>query len=253
MAECGMCTIEGQLLPACDDVSSLPEPGWRQVIDGMVVDVEMAARATIPDSLLRAQYSQHVRAAADELVAQVLRGELTPRQAVELASRMRNVAMESVRAEASSFGTSIARWLKEEGLGLATLQEKYAQRQYGRAFSALDEAARDQVWLTITRRAGATNARVNFVMRWAPRAGRVFLVASVAIAVYQIGTAHDRVAEAKKQGGALAGGVLGGALAGGMTGLVCGPGAPVCSGILVFVGGVLGAFGGEAAMTSLWK
>jgi len=248
-----MCTMEGETLPACEDVSALPEPGWRHVVAGMVVDVELAARATIPDAALRADYVAKARASAAEIVAQVERGALTPRQAAERANALRNAAMESMRSRTSGLGRSIARWLKEEGATLSQLEDRYARRLFGRPFGALDAATRDRVWLRITERAGATNPKVNFAMRWAPRAGRVFLAASVAIAFYQVATADDPGEEARRQGGALGGGVWGGMAALAATGLVCGPGAPVCSGILIFVGGVVGALTGEALLTNLWK
>ena len=161
--------------------------------------------------------------------------------------------MESMRSRTSGLGRSIARWLKEEGATLSQLEDRYARRLFGRPFGALDAATRDRVWLRITERAGATNPKVNFAMRWAPRAGRVFLAASVAIAFYQVATADDPGEEARRQGGALGGGVWGGMAALAATGLVCGPGAPVCSGILIFVGGVVGALTGEALLTNLWK
>lgn len=250
MGDGGMCTVDGDTAER-EDVSTLPLPGWREVVDGLVVDVEMAARATIPDAALRAQYIEAARSASAEITALVERGALSPRQAAEQVAAMRNIAMESMRARSSSFGRAIALWLKEEGATLSTLEQRYATRIYGQPFEALGEAAREQVWLKIVNRAGNTRPSVNLAMRWAPRAGRVFLAASVAIAAWQIATADDPAREAGKQGAMLGGGVAGGAAAGAATGLVCGPGAPLCSGILMFVGGVVGALGGEWAFSKI--
>lgn len=250
MAAGGMCTVDGDSAER-EDVSALPRPSWREAVDGLVVDVEMAARATIPDAALRAQYIEAARSAAAEITALVERGALSPRQAAEQVSAMRNIAMESMRARTSSFGRSIAVWLKEEGATLTALEQRYAMRIYGRSFDALGEAAREQVWLKIVERAGNTRLSVNLAMRWAPRAGKVFLFASVAIAAWQVATSNDPAHEAGKQGAMLGGGIAGGAAAGAATGLVCGPGAPVCSGILMFVGGVVGALGGEWAFSKI--
>lgn len=49
------------------------------------------------------------------------------------------------------------------------------------------------------------------------------------------------------------GGIAGGAAGGAAAGLLCGPGAPLCSGIGIFVGGAVGAFiasGGYDWLTS---
>lgn len=254
MADCGMCTLEGGLLPSCEDVSALPEPSWRHAVDGMVVSVEQAARATIPDATVRAEYVAMARALAADLVARVERGALTPREAAAQANQARNLAMESMRARTSAFGNAIARWLKQRGLTLAELEARYARDLYGRPFHDLSRAQRDRVWLHITRRAGATNSRVNAAMRAAPRAGRAFLLLSVAIAVYQVAEAEDKAREAARQGGSLGGGIAASAGVAALGGVVCGPGAPLCAagfGLAAFVAGVAGAYGGEVLVDKL--
>ncbi len=74
------------------------------------------------------------------------------------------------------------------------------------------------------------------------KAGRVFLVASIAISVYNVATAEDKVNAAGKEGASILGGIAGGAAGGAAAGLICGPGAPVCSAVGIFVGGAIGAF-----------
>jgi hypothetical protein len=51
-----------------------------------------------------------------------------------------------------------------------------------------------------------------------------------------------------KEGAILGGGLVGAAAGGAVAGLVCGPAAPVCSGIGVLVGGALFAFGVSMAL-----
>ena len=74
-------------------------------------------------------------------------------------------------------------------------------------------------------------------------AGRGLLVLSLAVSIYQIATAEDRLVAARREvavtGAGIGGGIAGGALAG----LACGPGAPVCVTAGAFVGGVLAACG----------
>lgn len=79
------------------------------------------------------------------------------------------------------------------------------------------------------------------VMRWG---GRVFFVLGAAATVYEIADAEPDDME-RTAVGAIAnfgGGAAGGFLAGAATGLVCGPGAPVCSVLLGIGGAMLGGF-----------
>ncbi|WP_226375853.1 hypothetical protein [Pantoea stewartii] len=71
------------------------------------------------------------------------------------------------------------------------------------------------------------------------RAGKRLIVLSLAISVYEIYTAENKIAETGKQ---IAINGAGGAAGGALAGLVCGPGAPVCVLIGGFVGGALAAF-----------
>lgn len=80
-------------------------------------------------------------------------------------------------------------------------------------------------------------------MRRATIAGRGLVVLSLAIAVYNIATAQDHWAAARREGAIFGGGIVGGAVGGAVAGLACGPAAPVCVTLFIFIGGTLGAFG----------
>ena len=56
-------------------------------------------------------------------------------------------------------------------------------------------------------------------------------------------TAEDKTREVAHEAAVLGGGFVGSAAAGAVAGLACGPGAPVCVTLGVFIGGVLGALG----------
>jgi hypothetical protein len=60
------------------------------------------------------------------------------------------------------------------------------------------------------------------------RAGKRLIVLSLAISVYEIYTAENKVAETGKQIAINGAGIAGGSAGGALAGLVCGPGAPVC-------------------------
>lgn len=71
--------------------------------------------------------------------------------------------------------------------------------------------------------------------------GRGVLIVTIGVAVYHIAVAEDKVKATAREGVIIGGGFAGGAVAG----LACGPGAPVCVTVGVFVGGALGALGAD--------
>jgi len=75
--------------------------------------------------------------------------------------------------------------------------------------------------------------------------GRGLLVVTIGVAVYNIAAAEDKVTATAREGVIIGGGFSGGAAGGAVAGLTCGPGAPVCVTIGVFVGGALGALGAD--------
>lgn len=90
--------------------------------------------------------------------------------------------------------------------------------------------------------AGKSNPSVNLKMLQLSRAGKGLIVLSLAISVYEIYTAENKVAETDKQIAINGAGIAGGAAGGALAGFVCGPGAPVCVLIGGFVGGAIAAF-----------
>lgn len=80
------------------------------------------------------------------------------------------------------------------------------------------------------------------------RIGRGLVILSIAISIYEIYTADDKVSETGRQIAITGAGIAGAAASGAMAGLICGPGAPVCVLIGGFVGGALAAW----EMGRLW-
>lgn len=116
-------------------------------------------------------------------------------------------------------------------------------------FNTLSEVQKNQVYASIVESAGKSNPSVNLKMLQLSRAGKGLIVLSLAIAVYEIYTAENKVAETGKQIAINGAGIAGGAAGGAMAGLMCGPGAPACVVIGEFVGGTLAAF----EMGRLWR
>jgi hypothetical protein len=76
---------------------------------------------------------------------------------------------------------------------------------------------------------------------------RGLIVVTIGIAVYNISMAEDKSEAVAREGVVIGGGVIGGAAGGAVAGLACGPGAPVCVTVGVFLGGVLGAMGTDVS------
>ncbi|WP_353655493.1 hypothetical protein [Enterobacter sp. DE0047] len=93
-----------------------------------------------------------------------------------------------------------------------------------------------------------SNPQVNMKMIQLSRIGRGLVVLSIAISIYEIYTADDKVSETGRQIAITGAGIAGAAASSAMAGLICGPGAPVCVLIGGFVGGALAAW----EMGRLW-
>lgn len=250
-----MCEVE---IPWCTDQGTNSRGGASR--PGLVYDdqwaldqalLELETEATnfgtrmIRDSFVRRQYFDEIRRMSEDLLERVRGGRITPGAAAEEANTLRNSIMEASRLRSSDIGRAAAESLKSTGRTLAELQEQYARQLFRRTFAQLSAAERDQVFLSIVRSSGRSNPIVNARnLRWG-RLGRGLIVLTVALAVYNIATAEDPVEATAHEGVTLGGGIAGGAAAGAVAGLACGPGAPVCVGVFVFVGGALGAFGAD--------
>jgi hypothetical protein len=86
---------------------------------------------------------------------------------------------------------------------------------------------------------------MNAAARRFSKLGQGFLVVTIGVAVYNIALAEDKVKATAREGVIIGGGFAGGAAGGAVAGLACGPGAPICITVGVFVGGALGALGAD--------
>jgi hypothetical protein len=182
---------------------------------------------------------------ADELRRDASAGLITWSTAAERARDARETVMGVIRARSTPVGRAFAEALKKEGPTLNALVAKKTMQLFGpnANFNNLSVNQRNAVFAEIVASASKSNPRVTATMRMASRAGRGLIVMSIAISVYEVATAEDKMHVAQREvavtGAGIAGGIAGGAAAG----LVCGPGAPVCVTVGAFVGGALAAFG----------
>ena len=199
----------------------------------------------VVDSSARQAYSRQVHALANELRAMATSGKISWASAAEQAVGSRNAVMEVIRSRSTPVGRAMAQQMKQSGKTLNELIARKTQQLFGKGtdFSRLTQARKDLVFGEIVKSAGKSNPRVTGLMKNLSVAGKGLIVLTVAISVYNIAVADDKVDAAKREvvivGVSIAGGAAGGALAG----LACGPGAPVCVTVGAFVGGALAAFG----------
>lgn len=197
------------------------------------------------DATARQSYARQIRVMADKLRSEVSSGRITWAQAAQKAQETRNFIVQIIRGRSTPVGRAIAEQLKREGRTLNELIVRKGQQLYGKnaVFSRLSSGQQNKVYAEIVKSAGKSNPRITIAMRKLSHAGRGLIVVSIALSVYTVATADNKMNAAGRElavtGAGIGGGITGGALAG----LACGPGAPVCVTAGAFVGGVLAAFG----------
>ena len=132
------------------------------------------------------------------------------------------------------------------------MQSLKANEMFGRPFESLTSVQKEKVWVQIVDSAGKSNHGVNMRVKLYGAAGRTFLVATLAFAVYNVATAEDKPRQAAKEGATVAGGVAGGALATvGVVAMVSNPAGWVV-GAMMFVGAAVGATGASSTFDYFW-
>jgi hypothetical protein len=214
------------------------------------------------------QYAEPAEEMAEDIFNRMEAGEIDHRQARRMASMRRNELLDEARSRMSPGGRSFSSAIKEEGLSLDELEEKYARRvleqdpelrrQYGlppldevdpesrRYRQAIDDLKPGRkVSKEIVKASGRTSRVVTGFARFNRVAGPVGTAVGGGMSAYEIATApeDERLHVAGREAAGFAGGTLG-SVAGGLVGgwaasLVCGPGAPVCAVVVsvVVVGG----------------
>lgn len=202
---------------------------------------------------VRGDYMKTIKFASEEFIEFVQSGKITPEEGALRASKLRNVLFEISRRKDYDLGRSIAEYYKPEAKPFEWFLQRYSKQRFGQDFSVLLESQKNEVFLDVVVAAGRDNKGISRVTPYLGKFGKVCLVASLAISLYTVATAEDKVNAAGREGSSILGGIAGGAAGGAIAGLVCGPAAPLCSGIGIFVGGAVGAFvaaGGYDWLTS---
>jgi hypothetical protein len=230
--------------PYCLESRADPVPeDLQRAIDDFESETINFATRFIADHAERLRYQAQIGKMSQEILDKVQRGEITADDGQRFAQRLRDEIRSTSRGATSDVGRAWAQLLEREGPDLIALQKKYAQRLFKREFDTLSETEQGDVFLEIVKASGRAEPSVVVRSLALARLSRGLLFVTAAIAVYQVATSDRPGREGVKQESVMGAGVAGAALGGTVGGLACGPGAPVCVGLFVFVAGGAAAFG----------
>jgi len=197
------------------------------------------------DARARSEYSRMIAEFSKEVAEEVKSGKITWSGAAKKAQEIRNAVMETLRDKSSPVGRAYAEHEKPKGRTLNALIAEKVEKIHGKStrFDQLSTRERNVIYKEIVESSGRSRPRITAVMRRLGPAGRGLLILSVAVSVYNIATAENKVQATAREVTVVGAGIGGGVAGGAAAGLLCGPGAPVCVTIGAFVGGALAAFG----------
>jgi hypothetical protein len=196
---------------------------------------------------------------SEDIRRQVSLGKLSWKEAAIQAQETRNLTLEIMRDRSTSVGRAFAEKMKtvapnfETMVGRKTAGFLDYTTQFDKLplsdqnlvlsrFKSMSAAEKNLVFEEIVVSAGRGRDGVAKAMSTLRPAGRVVIFISIAISVYTVANAEDKLDAIGKESASFLSGIGGGMLGGAAAGLVCGPGAPVCVTIGAFVGGAAAAF-----------
>lgn len=216
------------------------------------LEVDGFARTMIHDPKMRLDYVKKSTEAAREILEKVKARQITPYEAALTINAMRNQLMEMTRAQLSDLGLAISESMKKSGKLMAELQDEYARRLFQRSFESLTQAEKEAVWTEIVHAAGRPRKKMTAGAKKFGVAGRALLIASLAIAVYNIIEAEDKKRQTVKEGVTLGAGVAGGAAGGVAAAFIVSSPPGWVVGIAMFVGAALLGVGASDVFDYFW-
>jgi len=229
----------------------MTETNEYQIFEKAVSQMESAAvnfaYRCIKDGQVRKSYISQTQLLAQEYRKKVLSSKITAKDAANQVHQIRNEILEAQRLRSSDIGRAKAISLKKTGLTMDDLAAKYSKKKFGKAFLSLTENQKNLVYLEIIESSGRPRPSVNAAAVRYSALGRGLLIVTIGISIYNIASADDKVTATAREGVVIGGGFAGGAAGGAVAGLACGPGAPLCVAVGVFLGGALGAMGADVS------
>lgn len=220
------------------------------IVDAAISDYEAIAtkfaQSAIKDGRTRENYMNHIKRISTEVKEQVKAGKISVKEGAEYCNQLRDKLFVEYRKYTSAVGVAQAEELKLNPKGIDFYLNKYAAKQFGKQFSDLTEAEKNRIYYTVLESAGRSNAAVSAEAARLRVMGKIGILMTAVLAVYQVIRADRKIKEAARQGSIVAGGMLGGGVAGIGASVVCGPAAPVCVFAVVALGSNLGGMAGAA-------
>jgi len=197
------------------------------------------------DARARSEYIRQIAAMSQELSEQATAGKITWSEAARKAQETRNIVMQTLREQSTPVGRAYAQDSKPKGKSLNELIAEKVEKSHGKnaRFDQLSTLERNEIYREIVASSGKSRPKVTAAMQRLGPAGRGLLILSVAVSVYNVATAENKMHAASREATVIGSGVAGGMAGGALAGLACGPGAPVCVTVGAFIGGALAAFG----------
>ncbi|KAK7427290.1 hypothetical protein QQZ08_006226 [Neonectria magnoliae] len=199
-------------------------------------------RWTLKDNTVRAEYSNSVRAATENILSRVRSGEITASAGAAEAHAMRNNYLIGMRNKTSPFGLMIARGIKPQANQYEYYLNKNSNTMFSKPFAELSTEEAMQVSAETIKSAGRANPNVTGLLRKASFVSKGVIVVAAAVSVYSVATAPDWETELGKQVFSWSGAIAAGELGAGV-GSVLGPVGAILGGI---AGSILGGLGGDA-------
>ena len=201
----------------------------------------------INDANVRTSYMVNIRRMSQQARLDVAAGKISSREAVEYCYEMRNKIMAEHRKFTSTQGLARAEKLKTAPPKLEAVLDKYAQKHFARNYGQLTPAQKKEIHYRVIESAGRDNAKVSRGTQRMRVIGKVGILATAALATYEILNAKNKLKETGRQSIIIGGGAAGGLLAGLGVSIVCGPGAPFCALAVVLIGSAVGGIAGGVA------
>lgn len=209
-------------------------------IDALESQALVFGRRFINDSRVRSRYKIDIGKFGNNILHLVENGSLTKKEGAQRATIMRNFIMQQSRLKASEVSNAFAKSYKKVGKTQEELELKYSKTKSLEEFSKLPEHKKNKVWLNIIEKSMNSNPDYDKVAKLMSHGGRVLMITTVAIAIYKVAKAKNKVHEAAKQGVILLSAYTGSEI-GGTIGSFGGPFDPITVPLGVFLGGIIGA------------
>ena len=205
----------------------------------------------ISDAKVRESYASNIKRISVEIKRSVDAKEVSVKQASIFCHELRNKIMMEHRKYTSAYGLARAEKHKSGPKPHEFYLNKYSQEKFKLNFEDLSSKQKNIIYYETISSAGRDNKVFTTKNKRLKIIGKVAILVTASVATYEILNAENQPKEAIKQGMGIGGAMAGGWLAGLGVSTACGPGAPICSLVVVIIGSIGGSMIGSAVADSL--